>query len=83
LNVPYRVYNIGNDQPVQLMHFIELLEQHSGRGVETPAVAAGRSGETWADVAALCRDVGYAPNTSIEDGVVCFVDWYREYFALI
>jgi UDP-glucuronate 4-epimerase len=81
-NAPYRVYNIGNDQPVQLLRFIELLEQHLGRSVEKNLLPMqpGDVPDTWADVSALRRDVGYAPSTSIEDGVVRFVEWYRGYF---
>ncbi|MGH8157605.1 MAG: NAD-dependent epimerase [Rhodanobacter sp.] len=80
-SAPYRVYNIGNDQPVQLLRFIELLEQHLGRTVEKRLLPMqpGDVPDTWADVSALRRDVGYAPDTSIEDGVARFVEWYREY----
>ncbi|UGB37041.1 NAD-dependent epimerase [Frateuria soli] len=80
-NAPYRVYNIGNDQPVQLLRFIELLEQNLGRTVEKNLLPMqpGDVPDTWADVSALRRDVGYAPGTSIEDGVTRFVQWYREY----
>ena len=78
-NAPYRVYNLGNDQPVQLLRFIELLEQNLGRTVEKRLLPMqpGDVPDTWADVSALRRDVGYAPNTSIEDGVARFVEWYR------
>jgi UDP-glucuronate 4-epimerase len=81
-SAPYRVYNIGNDQPVQLLHFIELMERNLGRTVEKRLLPMqpGDVADTWADVSALRRDVGYAPNTSIEDGVARFVAWYREYF---
>ncbi|MGN6227859.1 MAG: NAD-dependent epimerase [Dyella sp.] len=80
---PYRVYNIGNDQPVQLLRFIELMEQALGRTVEKRLLPMqpGDVPDTWADVSALRRDVGYAPSTSIEDGVARFVAWYREYSA--
>ncbi|OZB61086.1 MAG: capsular biosynthesis protein CpsI [Lysobacterales bacterium 14-68-21] len=80
---PYRVYNIGNDQPVQLLRFIELMEQALGRTVEKRLLPMqpGDVPDTWADVSALRRDVGYAPNTSIEDGVARFVAWYRDYFG--
>jgi len=80
-SAPYRVYNIGNDQPVQLMRFIELLERNLGRTVEKRLLPMqpGDVPDTWADVSALRRDVGYAPNTSIEDGVARFVRWYRNY----
>ncbi|MEO7067356.1 MAG: NAD-dependent epimerase [Rhodanobacter sp.] len=82
-SAPYRVYNIGNDQPVQLMRFIELLEQSLGRTVEKHLLPmqAGDVADTWADVSALRRDVGYAPSTSIEQGVEQFVKWYRQYHA--
>jgi UDP-glucuronate 4-epimerase len=80
-NAPYRVYNIGNDQPVQLMRFIELMEQNLGRSVEKRLLPMqpGDVPDTWADVSALRRDVGYAPGTSIEEGVKRFVAWYRDY----
>ncbi|HET6553089.1 MAG TPA: NAD-dependent epimerase [Dyella sp.] len=81
-SAPYRVYNIGNDQPVQLLRFIELMEQQLGREVEKRLLPMqpGDVPDTWADVSALRRDVGYAPGTSIEEGVARFVAWYREYF---
>lgn len=83
-NAPYRVYNIGNDQPVQLLRFIELMEQNLGRTVEKRLLPMqpGDVPDTWADVSALRRDVGYAPSTSIEEGVKRFVSWYREYRGL-
>src|SRR3546814_9672667 len=67
-NAPYRVYNLGNDQPVQLLRFIELLEQNLGRSVEKRLLPMqpGDVPDTWADVSALRRDVGYAPRTSID-----------------
>ncbi|HUW52803.1 MAG TPA: NAD-dependent epimerase [Rhodanobacter sp.] len=82
-SAPYRLYNIGNDQPVQLLRFIELLEQNLGRTVEKRLLPMqpGDVSDTWADVSALRRDVGYAPNTSIEDGVARFVAWYRGYYG--
>ena len=78
---PYRVYNIGNDQPVQLLRFIELLEQNLGRRVEKHLLPMqpGDVPDTWADVSALRRDTGYAPNTAIEDGVERFARWYLDY----
>ncbi|WP_109124863.1 NAD-dependent epimerase [Dyella sp. C11] len=80
-SAPYRVYNIGNDQPVQLLRFIELMEQILGRTVEKRLLPMqpGDVPDTWADVSALRRDVGYSPNTSIEEGVARFVAWYKEY----
>ena len=81
-NAPYRVYNIGNDRPVRLLRFIELLEQHLGRTVAKNLLPMqpGDVPDTWADVSALRRDVGYAPSTLIEEGVARFVEWYRGYF---
>ncbi len=81
---PYRVYNLGNDQPVQLLRFIELLEQQLGRTVEKRLLPMqpGDVPDTWADVSALRRDVGYAPGTSIEEGVARFVAWYRGYHGI-
>ena len=81
-NAPYRLYNLGNDQPVQLLRFIELMEQALGRTVDKRLLPMqpGDVPDTWADVSALRRDVGYAPGTSIEDGVARFVAWYRDYF---
>ncbi|NII71571.1 UDP-glucuronate 4-epimerase [Dyella sp. SG562] len=83
-SAPYRVYNIGNDQPVQLLRFIELMEQHLGRSVEKRLLPMqpGDVPDTWADVSALRRDVGYAPGTTIEEGVRRFVAWYRQYHGL-
>ena len=83
-SAPYRVYNIGNDQPVQLLRFIELMEQHLGRSVEKRLLPMqpGDVPDTWADVSALRRDVGYAPSTTIEEGVRRFVAWYRQYHGL-
>jgi UDP-glucuronate 4-epimerase len=80
-SAPYRVYNIGNDQPVQLLRFIELLEQNLGHTVAKNLLPMqpGDVPDTWADVSALRRDVGYAPDTSIENGVARFVKWYRDY----
>jgi UDP-glucuronate 4-epimerase len=83
-SAPYRLYNIGNDQPVPLLHFIELMERNLGRTVEKRLLPMqpGDVPDTWADVSALRRDVGYAPNTSIEEGVAKFVAWYRHYHHL-
>jgi UDP-glucuronate 4-epimerase len=83
-NAPYKVYNIGNDQPVQLMRFIELMEQNLGHATEKNLLPMqpGDVPDTWADVSALQRDVGYAPSTSIEEGVKRFVQWYLDYHQL-
>jgi UDP-glucuronate 4-epimerase len=78
---PYRVYNIGNDQPVELLHYIDVLERCLGRKAERRLMPLqpGDVPDTWADVAALRRDVGYSPSTPVEIGVERFVEWYRGY----
>jgi UDP-glucuronate 4-epimerase len=80
---PYRVYNIGNSQPVDLMHMIGVLERELGRTAEKRMLPLqqGDVPATWADVADLERDVGFRPCTTIEEGVRRFVAWYREFYA--
>jgi UDP-glucuronate 4-epimerase len=79
---PYRVYNIGNHQPVQLLRYIEVLEECLGRKAERNLLPlqAGDVPDTYADVSALQRDTDYSPSTSIETGVRRFVDWYRDFY---
>jgi UDP-glucuronate 4-epimerase len=80
-DAPYRVYNIGNNQPVELMHLIETLETALGRKAEKNMLPMqpGDVPATFADIEALQRDVGFRPATPIEVGVQKFVDWYRGY----
>lgn len=81
-SAPYKLYNIGNHQPVTLARFIEVIETALGK----PAIQKflpmqpGDVPITYADVADLMRDVGFRPSTSIEQGIVRFVDWYRDYY---
>jgi UDP-glucuronate 4-epimerase len=79
---PYRVYNIGNHQPVELLRYIEVLEDSLGRKAEKRLLPMqpGDVPDTYADVEALSRDTGYSPSTSIETGVRHFVDWYRQFY---
>ena len=79
---PYRIYNIGNQQPIELMRYIEIIEECVGKKAEVNMLPMqpGDVPDTWADTEALSLDVGYAPNTPIEVGVKNFVDWYREYY---
>jgi UDP-glucuronate 4-epimerase len=79
---PYRVYNIGNNRPVELMHYIEVLEQCLGRKAEKNLLPlqAGDVPDTWADAEELVRDVGYRPATPVEEGVRRFVEWYLDYY---
>ncbi len=80
---PYRIYNIGNNNPVELMHFIETLERCLGRTAQKNLLPlqAGDVPATYADVDDLMRDVGFKPATSIEDGIARFVEWYRQYYG--
>ena len=79
---PYRVYNIGNHQPVQLLRYLEVLEDCLGRKAEKRLLPMqpGDVPDTEADVEALRRDTGYSPATPIETGVRRFVEWYRAFY---
>ncbi|WP_088892289.1 NAD-dependent epimerase [Leptolyngbya ohadii] len=81
---PYRIYNIGNNQPVELMHLITVLESCLGKTAEKNLMPSqpGDLIETFADIDDLARETGFMPNTSIEIGVQHFVDWYRTYYGL-
>jgi len=78
---PYRLYNIGNHRSEPLMRFIELIEQALGKKAEIilEPMQAGDVKETFADITAIQRDHGFAPTTSIEQGIPRFVEWYRSY----
>ncbi|MCW5910436.1 MAG: NAD-dependent epimerase [Cyclobacteriaceae bacterium] len=81
---PYRIYNIGNNKPVQLLHFIEVLEQKLGKTAVKNFLPLqdGDVPATYADVDDLIRDVGFKPGTSIETGISNFVDWYKIYYKI-
>ena len=81
---PYKIYNIGNNQPVELMHLIETLENCLGQKAEKNLMPMqpGDVPETFADVDELMHDVGFKPATPIEVGVARFVAWYREYHGV-
>jgi len=81
---PYRLYNIGNHQPVELMDYIEVLEQCLGRTAEKQLLPLqpGDVPDTYADVEELVADTGYRPATPIAVGVARFVDWYRSYYGV-
>jgi UDP-glucuronate 4-epimerase len=81
---PYKLYNIGNSRPVDLMAFIDVLESCLGKKAERRLLPMqpGDVFETYADVEDLIRDVGFRPATPIEEGVRRFTDWYREYYRL-
>jgi len=80
---PYRLYNIGCHQPVQLMDFIEILEKNLGMKAEKNflPMQQGDVPATYADVDDLMRDTGYRPRTSIEEGIARFVEWYKDYYG--
>jgi UDP-glucuronate 4-epimerase len=79
---PYRLYNIGNEQPVELLRYIEVLEQCLGKKakMELLPLQAGDVPDTEADVSDLIADVGYRPVVPVEEGVNRFVAWYRDYY---
>ena len=79
---PYKIYNIGNEQPVTLMRYIDVLEQCLGKKAQRKLLPMqlGDVPDTWADVSALERDVGYRPSTTLEEGVKRFVEWYLGYY---
>ena len=80
---PYRIYNIGNNNPVELMRFIEVLEKALGKEAAKNLLPLqlGDVPATYADVDDLIRDVGFKPATSIEDGIKRFVEWYKDYYG--
>jgi len=78
---PYRIYNIGNSNVVELSHFLSLLEDLLGKKAvrEDLPIQPGDVPDNAADVSDLIRDVGYNPSVSIETGLANFVEWYKEY----
>jgi UDP-glucuronate 4-epimerase len=81
-SAPYRIYNIGNQKPVALLRYIEVLERCLGKRARKNLLPMqpGDLPDTWADVTALARDVGYRPRTDLEAGVKQFVEWYLGYY---
>ena len=80
---PYRVYNIGNNNPVELMQFIACIEKAIGREAKKNflPLQPGDVPKTYANVDALVKDVGFKPSTPIEVGIASFVDWYRSFYC--
>ncbi len=80
---PYKIYNIGNNNPVKLMDFIEALENKLGKKAQKNMLPlqAGDVPSTYADVSDLIEDLNYKPATSIQEGIDKFVDWYLEFFG--
>ncbi len=81
---PYRVYNIGNNKPVELLKFIEVIEQKLGKKAvkNFMPIQPGDVPETYADIDALEKEIGFRPSTSIEQGIANFVEWYRVYYKV-
>lgn len=81
---PYKIYNIGNNNPVQLMRFINALESALGKEAEKiyMDMQPGDVLRTYADVSDLERDISFKPSTSIEDGLKKFVEWYEDYYKV-
>ena len=80
----YKLYNIGNSAPVQLMDFIKSIENNLGvvSEKEMLPMQAGDVHQTWADVSKLQKDYDYKPNTTVEEGVEAFIDWYKRYYKI-
>jgi UDP-glucuronate 4-epimerase len=78
------LYNIGNNNPVNLLDFIEEIENCLGKKArkEFMEIQAGDVPATYADIDDLARDVGFAPNTPVKTGIKNFIAWYREYFGI-
>ncbi|MDR6935579.1 NAD-dependent epimerase [Luteibacter sp. 3190] len=80
---PYRIFNIGNETPVPLLHYIEVLEKRLGRSarLDMLPLQPGDVPDTEANVSALVQATGYAPKVDVDEGVGRFVDWYRGYYG--
>jgi UDP-glucuronate 4-epimerase len=83
-SAPYRLYNIGSNRPIELLRYIEVLEECLGRRAERimKPLQLGDVPDTFANVDELIADVGYKPDTPIEVGVRKFVDWFKDYYDL-
>jgi UDP-glucuronate 4-epimerase len=81
---PYRIYNIGNNRPIELIRFIEVLEDRIGKKAEKNflPMQPGDVPATYADIDELTRDAGFAPATLLEEGIGRFVEWYRTYYDM-
>jgi len=81
---PYRLYNIGNNRPVELMTYIEVLESCLGKKAKLDLLPMqeGDVRATYADVSRLVDDIGFKPETTVETGVARFVDWYKSYYKI-
>lgn len=82
-SAPYRLYNIGNNSPVQLMEFVKAIEDKLGKKAKLNLLPMqpGDVSETYADTTTLLEQTGYKPDTSIQDGINSFIDWYNEFYG--
>ena len=83
-SAPYRLYNIGSNKPIELLRYIELIEERLGMTAEKNLLPLqpGDVPDTYANVDSLMQDVGYKPTTPIEVGIARFIDWYRDYYRV-
>ena len=83
-SAPYQIFNIGNQQPTELLHFIRVLENTLGipAKLNMMPIQPGDVLETNAQVTTMVEKIGFSPSTSIEDGIKHFVDWYRSYYGI-
>lgn len=81
---PYRIYNIGNNEPVELMRFIEVIEECLGKKAKKNLLPlqTGDVPVTYADISELVRDVGFRPKTPLKEGISRFIEWYGEYYKI-
>ena len=82
--VPWRIYNIGNNQPVELLYYIQVIEQHTGCKAQLNLLPMqpGDVLDTYADISSIQQAVGYQPSTSIETGMQHYINWYRSYYQV-
>ena len=81
---PWKIYNIGNSEPIELFRYIELMEKAFGKTTEKELLPLqpGDVEHTYADISSLQKEIGYSPSTSIEQGLQLFADWYRDYYQI-
>ena len=81
---PFKIYNIGNNSPVDLMYYIECIEKELDKKaiINFVPIQPAEIEKSWADSSKLMKDYGYKPQTKIEDGVHEFVKWYREFYGV-
>ncbi len=81
---PYKIYNVGNNQPVELIRFIEIIEECLGKKAKKNflPLQPGDVVETYADIDELVKDIGYKPQTPVEVGIKRFVEWYKDYYKI-